>query len=385
MAKDDRDHFREYTPQNRIKHEILAKYFGAYMIALGRRAGAFHYVDGFAGPGVYEERHRGSPFIALALLASQMQPFSVSFIEKDHELFVALHDAMSKQARPPNLFEEPFLRQGEFKDYVGDILSRRIYREYQNVATFAFVDPCGVQGVRMCDLAALLGQQYGECLLFWNYDGLNRWLGGVAHGTHSIGGIVELFGDEGSANEALRICSADRPDKETQLRDLFLTALRQRSNATHILPFRFEAKSSERTSHYIVHCSRHGLAFKIMKDVMDRASSAEDEGTFEFLSAGETNYQMGFFRPRFDRARAEILEYLARQNAHVDTFTDEWVRRPGDLLSSNGYKRILLDLEESSQIEIWDAEGTRPMPRENRRKYFGRPTLGESYLVRLKR
>ena len=46
-----RGHFDNYTAQNRVKHAILSKYFGAYLQALSRSAEAFHYIDAFAGPG----------------------------------------------------------------------------------------------------------------------------------------------------------------------------------------------------------------------------------------------------------------------------------------------------------------------------------------------
>lgn len=46
-----RGHFDTYTAQNRVKHAILSKYFGAYLQALSRAADAFHYIDAFAGPG----------------------------------------------------------------------------------------------------------------------------------------------------------------------------------------------------------------------------------------------------------------------------------------------------------------------------------------------
>ena len=116
MTKSDREHFEEYTLQNRIKHRILENYFRAYMRALGNQAAAFHYIDGFAGAGTYEGLHAGSPLIAMSLLANQRQPWTVSFVESDGQLFNQLADAIDRHPHKMGLAAPPLLRCGEFSD-----------------------------------------------------------------------------------------------------------------------------------------------------------------------------------------------------------------------------------------------------------------------------
>jgi len=381
LAKSDQEHFDTYTPQNRIKHQILESYFKAYTRALGNRAAAFHYIDGFAGSGTYEGTHPGSPLLALSLLSNQSQPWSVSFVEADAKLFAQLVRAIEKDINKNGIFEQPYLKQGEFAQFVPEILARQVYTRYRTVATFAFVDPCGVRGVRMADIARILSQAFGECLLFWNYDGINRWLGAVAAGTHSVNGLNELFGDEKVVREALQIFADDPREKEQLLRDHFFDSIKKRSGAKFLLPFRFEAKDSTRTSHYLVHCCNDGLAFKIMKHVMGKASSG-DEGTFELLRDVDTSFQMGMFRPHFDQARTEIMKRLGHAAAPVRLFTEQWVRRPEDLMTSDGYRRLLLELEERGEIQVLDKSGRTPTPSDKRRKNRGKTTLGEDYVLR---
>ena len=190
----------------------------------------------------------------------------------------------------------------------------------------------------MSDIADIMSKPFGECLLFWNYDGINRWLGAVVGGTLKVEGLLELFGDQDVAAKALKIFSDSPADKERMLRDLFFESVRKHSKARFLLPFRFEAKGSARTSHYLVHCSNDGLPFKIMKHVMGTASSS-DQGLFELLNDADTSFQMGMFRPHVDKARAEILKWLDSTNAPVKLFTERWVRRPTDLMTSDGYRR----------------------------------------------
>jgi three-Cys-motif partner protein len=381
VTKDDREHFEEYTLQNRIKHRILEDYFRAYMRALGNQADAFHYIDGFAGAGTYEGMHVGSPLIALALLSAQRQPWTVSFVEADSQLFEQLSGAIAKASQSTELAAlPPYLKYGEFSEYVQEILNREIYTQYRAVATFAFIDPCGVRGVRMADIAEIMSKPFGECLLFWNYDGINRWLGAVAAGTLKFEGLLELFGSETEATDALKIFSKDAPDKERALRDLFFESVGKHSKARFLLPFRFEAKDSSRTSHYLVHCCNDGLAFKIMKHVMGRASSS-DQGLFELLNDADTSFQMGMFRPHIDKARSEILQKLKHSKVPVRLFTENWVRRPTDLMTSDGYRVLLLDMERAGEIKVLDKDGVTPKPAEKRRRRLDKPTLGENYVI----
>jgi three-Cys-motif partner protein len=383
VAKSDREHFQDYTRQNRIKHRILENYFKAYMRALGGRAAGFHYIDGFAGAGTYEGAHPGSPLIALSLLADQAQPWTASFVESDNELFKQLSKAIANDRHLRGLAEPCFLRRGEFSEFVKEILSRKIYVGHAPVATFAFIDPCGVRGVRMIDIAEILSKPFGECLLFWNYDGINRWLGAVVAGTHPFEGLPELFGEQAAARKAIKIFEEDKSDKERALRDLFFISVREHSKARFLLPFRFEAKDSSRTSHYLIHCSNDGLPFKIMKHVMDRASSS-DQGLFEMLNDSDTSFQLGMFRPHRDQARTEILECLRHRIPRVRLFTEDWVRRSEDLMTSDGYRCLLLEMERDGEIQIIANDGTTPMPSDKRANRQGKATLGETYFVRLK-
>ena len=95
MGKDDQEHFNQYTPQNRVKHAVLEKYFAAYLRALQGTVGAFHYIDGFAGGGLYQNEFAGSPLIAMRLLESQTFPFSFTCIEKDPKLFDSLKGTLA--------------------------------------------------------------------------------------------------------------------------------------------------------------------------------------------------------------------------------------------------------------------------------------------------
>jgi three-Cys-motif partner protein len=357
-----RQHFEDYSPQTAAKHAILEKYFRAYLTALSKQVDAFHYVDGFAGQGTYGDDHPGSAPLALAALAAHPTPASVTLVEADAASFARLEESVREAL---GTVVEPLLVNAEFAAIAPSVWQRPIYRRFRKVATFAFIDPCGVDGVRMADIGQLLALPFGECLLFWNYDGLNRWLGAVITGSHSPDKLRDVLGGEevlAAAMECAR-SSTDAVRKAIFLRDLYVDALGRLAGARYIIPFRFQARGKARTSHYLIHCCNNPLAFKIMKGVMARiATEVGDAGEFEFLDAGEPGSQASLFRPAVDAARQEILDELARGECPVDLFTETWVERPHDFLIDKQYRDLLLGLESEGRIEVIDPSTGKPAP-----------------------
>lgn len=381
MPSVGRQHFEDYAPQTAAKHAILEKYFRAYLTALGPSVDAFHYVDGFAGLGTYGDGHPGSALLALSALADQPKPASVTLVEADPKTFQQLQESVRSHLH--GLFE-PSLENAEFATVAARVWQRPIYRRFRRVATFAFIDPCGVGGVRLEDIAALLKLPFAECLLFWNYEGLNRWIGGVSAGTSPPDRLREFFGDEGSLQAALTCFrSATVPvQKEVELRDLYLGNLHRQAGARFLVPFRFQARGKARTSHYLIHCSNNPLAFKIMKEVMIRtATEGGDSGVFEYLEASELGAQTSLFRPAMDLAREQILAELRKGDCPVSRFTKEWVTRAGDYLVEKQYRELLLSLEAEGLVVIIDDRTGDLTPAASRMR-GGRPTLASRLIVR---
>ena len=53
------------VPHTAAKHQLLKKYLNAWFPILGKHHGRITYIDGFAGPGEYEDGEVGSPIIAI--------------------------------------------------------------------------------------------------------------------------------------------------------------------------------------------------------------------------------------------------------------------------------------------------------------------------------
>jgi len=308
MPKHDDTHFNKYTEENGAKHKILADYLPAYFNALKNRVTAFHYIDGFAGRGAYEENIPGSPILVLDKIAEAdlLPRTSVSLVEESADYFEELQGAIQNNEHTQKLLDTPFIQQGKFSDYVDDILARTIYKKRGSIATFAFVDPCGVDGVRMRDMMRILSGEFSELLLFFNYDGVNRLIGGAEKGTHDSHILAELYGSDDAVKMLLaQLANKSKPeDREKVIRRQLIAQLIS-NGARYVLPFRFPAKTGARTSHYLVHCCNHCLGFKFMKHVMWGAGKTTDEdyGRLDFVTASVAGGQLDLLRPDIDLIR----------------------------------------------------------------------------------
>ena len=92
-------------PHTRAKHEILRRYLQAWMVILSQ--GKFPeilYIDGFSGPGEYEEGEVGSPIIALETAIGYEPPLTAKinflFVEKDPARATHLRSRVSQIVSP---------------------------------------------------------------------------------------------------------------------------------------------------------------------------------------------------------------------------------------------------------------------------------------------
>jgi three-Cys-motif partner protein len=388
MSKGDREHFDEYTTQNSVKHAILSNYLPAYLIALKRHIQRFHYVDGFAGRGLYAQKYAGSPLLALDEIhkVGFASKSAISLVEDIPAFYQELVSHVDRAASRNRLMYEPLILHGQFRDHVDKILSHPIYDASTQIGTFCFVDPCGIEGVRLEDLVKFLQLPFGELLLFFNYAGFNRILGGIEAGTATKEIAAAMLGSSDRVNLLMEALSdeIDSKNRETIVRDQLIAALRHDARTEFFVPFRFETRGAERTSHYLVHCSNNSLAFKIMKSVMWKLGRDDTDpiGKLELIRDDERGTQFSLFRQDLLQAKHAVLTRLRQGATIVGEFTDSWVRQSSDPFSAEAYKTLLLRMEESGEIEVFDHSNSIPRPRSKRLR-DGKATLGDPNWLRL--
>jgi three-Cys-motif partner protein len=178
--------FEAQRPAALLKHGILRRYLRPFVQKTGStsRHGRVAYIDGYAGPGVYDDGSPGSPAVAVETATvivdgdgeGRIDGF---FVEREPEHV----DALSK------LFEERGVRWPVFKGDVEENLPSIVKQIHRDTALFAFLDPFGL-GIPLDmiekELLSRAGRlQHGyrtegaptEVLLNFSFAGLRRRAG----------------------------------------------------------------------------------------------------------------------------------------------------------------------------------------------------------------
>ncbi len=170
------DFFDGLKDWSEIKLRILAKYFRAYLYKRGSGNPKIFYVDGFAGTGRYgeneEEYKEGSP-VRMAKFVQELdnspRPYQLVCIntEIDPGRFAKLQESLSHF--DPALVQT---RLGAFEEHLPDILKLT-----RGAPALFFLDPFGVQPIKLRDLLPLLRRPDTELLLNLNTRELRRLAG----------------------------------------------------------------------------------------------------------------------------------------------------------------------------------------------------------------
>lgn len=188
-------------PHTAAKHEILRGYLGAWFPIMSSWQGRVIYLDGFAGPGIYEDGEPGSPIIALETLMTHngidlkgQTEFVFVFMDEDEERCALLTEEVDRLfdrfgGQPPKVVVA--IENTRFEEGVKDILEESDGKEI--APTFAFVDPFGWSGAPMDVMADLLRPRC-ELLFTFIYDQTSRFIS--IDNEQVIQQLEDLFGSD---------------------------------------------------------------------------------------------------------------------------------------------------------------------------------------------
>jgi three-Cys-motif partner protein len=387
-SSDDKKHFEDYREQTQVKHDILSAYLRPYFHILKTRSNNLIYIDAFAGRGTYtkaetDETIDGSPLRALTLIAESAdfsKQVTTVFIEADEDLYKGLKTTVDEFYREHPHIRRPQCLHGTFAERVNQILK---LLKGALAPTFLFVDPCGVRGTSLDTIRAVMYFDKCEVFIFFNVDGIRRTAGLPALSPV----LIELMGSKKRAQllyDALRATTSTR-ERERIITHHYRRALVEEIGANYIASFRIEHEDQRKTSHCLIHASKHPLGFSIMKDVMWKRGRSEDkQGALEFAQRSRTSF-IPLFDLSGDEVKQNILRALKDGPVQVGTFYKEWTQRPDDLQCEGSYRQFLLELEADGKIEVMSDDLKHVMPVTSRPRPRGKATLAKQYYVRLRK
>lgn len=317
-------------PHTAAKHRILRGYLDAWFPILARYPGVKRilYLDGFAGPGEYDDGEDGSPVIALkaVLEHSQQLPATVRlvFVESDPSRYKHLCSVLKRydaQVRATNKSVEivsPFQEHCE-------TLIRRTISEYNRRGepfgpALVFLDQFGYSDVPLDLIAAIMKHQSCEVFSYLHGDGIRRFLGDETKHT----AISTAFGGD-SWKKALVLPQHERVQF---LAAEYRRVLKAKAGVQYVWTFSMHGEGNK-LLYWLFFCTNHRRGLEEMKRAMARVDASG--GNFSFSDATSPNqltlfsqfsdaWLVGNLRSRFAGTEAtvgEVARYVLEETPGV--------------------------------------------------------------------
>jgi three-Cys-motif partner protein len=330
------------APHTAAKHALLRRYLNAWFPILGKNHPRITYIDGFAGPGEYEDGEIGSPILAIEAANHHVAKGTLApnvainfiFVEADPE-YAAHLEAKLAALEIPAQFKIELIR-GEFAAVIGDKLDHLEVAKNEIGPMFAFVDPFGFSGIPCSLMSRILA--YPRCEVFVNImvEFINRFL------KHPSEKILAHFPTTFGTDEVLKIPgrAGDRP---AALLSLYKRQLK--SNAKFVGQFDMHGRKDQKT-YSLFFASNSPLGFLKMKEAMWSVDKAEG-GAFSDFEPGAVNQPRLFTLNMLWAQMHEHFQGKLVPMAELERFVIERT----DYLPKHA-RELLLDREEKATLQI---------------------------------
>lgn len=373
VARSTQNFFEEQKDQSQVKAMIVSKYFDAWskvMIGNRKRFGRIEklaYIDLFCGPGRYTDGSKSTPIMVLehAIKNPDLSEILVSmFNDKDEDNVKSLELAVNELEGIERLRHKPFIHCSEV-----DRDAQEMFANTNLCPTFSFVDPFGYKGLSAKFIKSIVKDWGCDCVFFFNYGRINAGISNPLVAKH----MDALFGQERAETMRQFVRTMQPAQREIYILEELAAALKA-MGTKYVLPFRFKRANGIQTSHALIFVTKDPLGYGIMKDIMARESSTEDEGVPSFAyspAEAATPLLFSLARP-LAALNNDLLRKFAGQTATMgQIYETHNVDTP---YIAKNYKKVLNELEAAGKIVC-------NKPAAERRMLKGERTFSESTLV----
>jgi three-Cys-motif partner protein len=348
--------FDERTDQSEVKARIVQKYFYAWanviMPTAQKGGGRVAYIDLYAGPGRYKDGAASTPLLVLqhAIDNPKLASMIVALLnDSDIDKTSTLSSEIENLPGIEKLRHKPVVSCGEIDDE-----AEKYFNSVRLVPSFSFIDPFGYKGLSLKIIKGVIKDWGCDCVFFFNYNRINAGIGNPAVTCH----IDALFGKERADALRARLTGLSPVLREALILE-GLAAEIKALGGTYVLPFTFRNSNGTRTSHKLVFVSKSFKGYAIMKDIMAKESSTEDQGV-PSLAYSPADWSMPLLfslQQPLDQLRASLLKTFAGQEMSVaDVYESHSV---DTAYIMRNYKETLKQLEADGKVAVRSITGTR--------------------------
>lgn len=269
---------------------------------MSKNSGRIIYLDGFAGPGIYEGTEIGSPIIAMKTadehtLKRMIHEIVFLFIEKEKDRCAKLNEVIAE--RFPDLDDKLFYQIicAEFAPALEQILQDIESDNAKLAPTFAFLDPFGYSGFPLKLIARLMENKKCEVLITFMVKFINRFTIDLQEPI-----LNELFATE----DWKKVHELNDPEEKRRfLLELYKNQLIKVGGIRHVRSFEMVDKQNQ-TVYYLVFGTKHSLGLKVMKDAMWKV---DKRGTYTFSDITDVNqkFLIDFQSPQWVSTAAKMV------------------------------------------------------------------------------
>jgi len=271
MSQSSESFFEGKRPWSMIKDQVLRDYMSPYLAKVNRLRKPILLIDGYAGPGIFEDGKIGSPIIMCeAAERFAKGHYQAKFINKDKKH----HERLYKELK-----QRGFL--GPAEPLLGDskVLLKQIHGSLKEQTVFLYLDPFGPTGCTYALLQPFLNRHSSfstEIMLTLNMPGTHR----LATFRAAMAGrqdeplikdynqkLTDVFG--GEYWKAIMLQDIDAEEREMQLIEAYRSKLASYLPFTRSCPVR--ACTDRRIKYFIVFASRARDALVLLNDFMVKA------------------------------------------------------------------------------------------------------------------
>jgi three-Cys-motif partner protein len=343
--------FEEREDQSEIKARIVQKYFSAWsniVVGAAKRygEGKIAYIDLYAGPGRYKDGAASTPLLVLesAIQNPRVRDGLVClFNDQDKDNSQTLQSEIDALPGIKSLKYPPVVNCNE----VGQD-AEEYFATTKIVPSFTFFDPFGYKGLSMKLVNGVIKDWGCDCVFFFNYTRINAGISNPLVKSH----MDALFGEDRAQQLRQRVDGSPPHLRQLMILEELSNALNE-MGGDFVLPFRFK-NDRGRLTHYLIFVSKHFKGYHVMKDIMSKESSTENQGvgTFAFSPADESTPRLfELQRPIDDLEEMLIADFTGKTMGFDEIYRTHSVGR--NYLEQH-YKTVLMELEAQGKVSVAD-------------------------------
>ena len=268
------------------------------------------------------------------------------FNDSDNNNTRTLEEEISKLPNIGKLKYRPVVQCAEVDD-----LAAQYFNDTRLIPTFSFIDPFGYKGLSLSIVKGVIKDWGCDCVFFFNYNRINAGISNKFVAQH----IDALFSKPRADKLRRTLPGLQSWEREAIIMEELANEIKD-LGGKFVLPFTFKDTSRSRTSHKLIFVTKNFKGYEIMKDIMAKESSTEDEGVPSFTYSPADASLVLLFSPNqpMSKLRESLLNDFRGQEVSFDdiykthSINTQYIKK--------NYREALTKLEDEGTVTAYSTK-----------------------------